>query len=525
MRKFVGALCALMTMVLISMGSVVRAEEVTLIIPQLSEPKTLSPSFAADTGGYHPGSNIYSHLVVMDWGILEGTSAYGDLAESWEYSADAKRVTFKLHENVKWHDGVPLTSADVKFTFDTIIANKYTFASYLSNVDKITTPDDYTVVIDLKVPDVAFVPMQAQAAGWTGKIYPKHLWEGQGGFDKGPYVNNPIGSGPFKFKEWVRGSHVELTANPDYFRGKPAVDRLIFKVISDKNVARAEFEAGTFPYLPYDYSPPLAEFAAFQKDPNLEVILNGSHYGRDIQLNTKREPLNKLKVRQAIAFAIDRDAMSTLAFFGLWQPAQYATVDTQKKWRNDAAKFPDHDKAKAEALLDEAGYPRKDGGWRFELSVTNPSFAGSVGIAEVLVQQLRAVGIKANWDKYDNSTWYSKMGERDFDISVYFTRYAPDPDAYSEHFGTDGGRNFMGYSNPEFDKLAVAARAETVFEERKKYYQEMQAMLVRDLPYINLFNVLQPSLLRPGWTGFNVQPSGFNKSITWFGYSSVKPPQ
>ena len=79
--------------------------------------------------------------------------------------------------------------------------------------------------------------MQAQAAGWTGKIYPKHLWENQDGFDKGPYVNNPIGSGPFKFKKWVRGSHVELEANKEYFRGKPEIDRLIFKAVSDKNVA------------------------------------------------------------------------------------------------------------------------------------------------------------------------------------------------------------------------------------------------------------------------------------------------
>ena len=146
-------------------GTLVQGKEITLIVPQLSDAKTLSPSFAADTGGYHPTSNIYSHLVVMDWGILEGTSAYGDLAKSWEYSDGAKSVTFYLHENVKWHDGKKVTSNDVKFTFDTMMERKYPFAKYLSNVKKISTPDDYTLVIDLKKPDVAFVAMQAQAAG------------------------------------------------------------------------------------------------------------------------------------------------------------------------------------------------------------------------------------------------------------------------------------------------------------------------------------------------------------------------
>ena len=125
-------------------GTIVQGKEITLIVPQLSDAKTLSPSFAADTGGYHPTSNIYSHLVVMDWGILEGTLAYGDLAKSWKYSDDAKSVTFYLHENVKWHDGKKVTSNDVKFTFDTIMERKYPFAKYLSNVKKISTQNERT---------------------------------------------------------------------------------------------------------------------------------------------------------------------------------------------------------------------------------------------------------------------------------------------------------------------------------------------------------------------------------------------
>lgn len=498
--------------------------ETTLVVPQLDDPRTLSPNPAADTGAYGPGSSIYSHLVVMDWGVVAGTPAYGDLADSWEIGPDGKTYTFKLHPNIKWHDGQPLTSADIKFTYDRMIAKKYPYAAFLRDVEAIETPDANTLVIRLKAPNAAFVPMMAQAAGWTGKIYPKHLWEKEEGFDTGPYVNKPVGSGPFKFSRWDKGSAVELVANPDYFRGKPKVDRLIFRPIADANVARAEFDAEQFPHLPYDYAPPLAEVPALKADPTLEVVFTPSHYSRDIQLNLARAPLSDLKVRQAISYAIDRDAISRLGFNGFWKPAFHANVDTQTDWINKDVSFPAYDKAKAEALLDEAGLPRKDGKWRFAVSVTGPSYSDCRAINEVLVQQLREVGIDAKLEAFDQATWFRRMQDKNFDISCYFTRYGPDPDAYREHFGTGGPRNFMGYSNAAFDELGAKAAAISDKAERKKYYAEMQAMLVRDVPYINLFNEQKTSLVRKGWSGFPLQESGYDKSVTWFGYYGVKPP-
>lgn len=498
--------------------------ETTLVVPQLDEPRTLSPDPAADTGAYGPGSSIYSHLVVMDWGVVAGTPAYGDLADSWDISPDGKVYTFKLHPNIKWHDGQPLTSADIKFTYDRMIAKKYPYSAFLKDVEAIETPDANTLVIKLKNPNAAFVPMMAQAAGWTGKIYPKHLWEKEEGFDTGPYVNKPVGSGPFKFARWDKGSAVELVANADYFRGKPKIDRLIFRPIADANVARAEFDAEQFPHLPYDYAPPLAEVPALQADPSLTVIFTPSHYSRDIQLNLAKAPLSDLKVRQAISYAIDRDAISRLGFNGFWKPAFHANVDTQIDWINRDVSFPAYDKAKAEALLDAAGLPRKDGKWRFAVSVTGPSYSDCRAINEVLVQQLREVGIDAKLEAFDQATWFRRMQEKNFDISCYFTRYGPDPDAYREHFGTGGQRNFMGYSNAQFDELGAKAAALTDKAERKKYYADMQAMLVRDVPYINLFNEQKTSLARKGWTGFPLDESGYNKSVTWFGYYGVTPP-
>ena len=159
---------------------------------------------------------------------------------------------------------------------------------------EITVPDDQTVVLHLIDAEVGFVPMLAQVSTWTAKIYPKHLWEGQDGFDTGPLVNAPIGSGPFKFSRWEKGGLVELEANKDYFRGAPKVDRLVFRQITDVNVARAEFDSGRLQFLNYEYAPPLAEIPALQRDPKVKVVFTPSHFSRDIQLNLKKAPLDKL---------------------------------------------------------------------------------------------------------------------------------------------------------------------------------------------------------------------------------------
>jgi peptide/nickel transport system substrate-binding protein len=496
-----------------------------LTVIQTGEPRSLSPNFAADTGAYGPTSNIYSHLVTLDWGVAAGTAAYGDLAESWDVSDDGLTYTFHLYEGVLWHDGEPLTSADVKFTFDTMIERSYPYAAYLRGIVDIATPDDHTVVITLEEPNGAFVPMMAQGSVWTGKIYPRHLWEDQDGFDSGPYVNAPIGSGPFIFREWVRGSHVELEANPNYFRGAPNIDGIVFRVVSDASVARAEFDAGNIVFLPYDYAPPYAEIPLLERDETIQIIHTPSHYSRDIQFNLEREPLGDRDVREAIAMAIDREAISRLAFAGEWEPAYHANVESQTDWFNHDVQFPGFDPEEAERLLDEAGYPRGASGWRFGLSITNPVFADCTAIMEVLVQQLRSVGIEARWDQYDQGTWFTRVQEGDFDITCYFTRYGPDPDAYAEHFETGGPRNFMRYSNPEFDELVARGRTTLAYEERREIYDRIQEILVEDMPYVNLFNESKMSLIRAGWSGFNVQESGYDRSMTWFGYYAVEPPE
>jgi peptide/nickel transport system substrate-binding protein len=519
------ALALMLLLAVASVPTIVHAQQpAVLVVPQGGEPRTMSPNFASDSFGFAPQSNVYGTLVALDWGVIKGTSAYGDLAESWTTSDDGKTVTFKLHRNVTWHDGRPVTAHDVKFTFDMIIRKRYPAFVVLRNVSAITVPDDHTVVLTLVEPEVSFVPMLAQVSSWTAKIYPRHLWEGQDGFDTGPNVNNPIGFGPFRFVRWERGGVVELEANATYFRGRPQVDRLIFRPITDPVVARAEFDAGRIPILPFDFAPPMAEIAALQRDRNLRVVFTASHFSRDIQLNMRKAPLDNLMVRQAIAHAIDRDAMNRLAFSGLWKPAVHANVDTQGDWVNRNARFPAHNRAEAERLLDQAGLPRGAGGWRFAVSVTHPNQTDCRAMMEVLVQQLRTVGINARLEQFDQTTWFRRMGEGNFDISCYFTRYGPDPDSFREHFATGGGRNFMGFSNPEVDRIALQASTMRDNAARRPIYHRIQEIVTQQLPYINLFDEQKTTLVRQGWRGFSIEEEGFNTSMTWFGFYAVRPP-
>jgi peptide/nickel transport system substrate-binding protein len=143
---------------------------------------------------------------------------------------------------------------------------------------------------------------------------------------------------------------------------------------------------------------------------------------------------------------------------------------------------------------------------------------------EVLVQQLRQVGINAKLEQFDQATWFRRQAEKQFDISCYFTRYGPDPDAFREHFMTGGGRNNMSYSNPELDEIAQRAATLQDKEERKRLYHRIQDIIITDLPYINLFNEQKTTVIRAGWSGFNTEPETFDKALTWFGYYTVTPP-
>jgi len=494
----------------------------TLRTCNLGEPKTLNPCWSMDSGGFWSCGNIFSRLVAMD----VGCEPYPDLAESWDISPDYKTFTFKLRENALWHDGKPVTSADVKYTYETMIEKGYPGKTYLKLVDEITTPDEHTVVIKLTEPAVAFVPMLALAGNWYMHILPKHVYEGED-WQTGPHADNPVGSGPFKLESWTRGSHITLVANEDYYLGAPYLDKLVVRFIPDVQVAIQAFKAGELDYLPYDYMPPYAELPQWETDSTVRIVKGLWIYGENLTFNLARKPFSDIRVRRAIAMGIDRDAINKIAFDDYWVTTMNAGIPGVPQYVNPDAEYPAYDLAAAKQLLDDAGYPVKSSGYRFETTIMDPPYEYDHLLTEALIGQLTELGIKVTWNKYDWGTWFDKLSSCDFDMTVDYMRYAPDPQNYYDHFHSEGGRQFKNYSNPEVDELLELASKETDPEVRKQYYYEVQEHIVEDLPCIDLFNEVQIEFMRSNWFGNVYEPENFNKSMSWMGfyafYSSTPP--
>lgn len=255
------------------------------------------------------------------------------------------------------------------------------------------------------------------------------------------------------------------------------------------------------------------------------MVFTPSHYSRALHLNEAFGPCPDKRVRTAVAMAIDREAMSQLAFSGLWKPDYNANVDTEADWINRDAALPEFDRVGAEKLLDDAGYPRKDGGWRFSTEVVAQPLADCLAMLPVIVQQLRAVGIDARQKLSDQATYFATTFGGKWETSSYAPRFGPDPDAYREHFANTGARNYMHYSNKEVDELAAKAVTLPDPAARKPLYDRIQTLLVGDVAFVNLFNEQKTSLERPGWTGFPTDKDGYDTSMTWYGLFGVRPPE
>jgi len=493
-----------------------------LIFGGNSHPTTLNPNLQNEPGCNDVAGSVYSKLVVIDFGVTSGVQPYGDLARKIEVSEEGKIYTFHLFENVKFHDGKPLTSADVKYTYEEIIKNKFpAYGYFLRFVDKIETPDAYTVRLVLKEPNGAFLSQMAMAALWYASILPKHLYEGTD-WKTNPYNEKPIGSGPYKFKEWVKGSHVTLVRNEEWFRGRPYLDSIALRIIPDKVAGYNAFRAGEIHELRgLNHLPSYAEIPVLNKTAGLRLSHIASPYDRCIYFNLKKEPWNNIKVREAIAYAINREEVSKLGFFGTYPPLYYVGAFHMGDYLDKNLKFPSFDSKKAEQLLDEAGFGRKADGWRFKADFYNSPYADDTAVAEVVTEQLKKIGIDINRVQLDLGTWLGKVTKLEHDMTVYWVNYGADPASYADHFRAGGARNFMGYNNSRVNELLDKAVRFFDPEKRKPYYYDVQKILLEEKPWIPILNAQYFNAAWEDWKGFNWEPEGFGNAFSWFGYAAV----
>ncbi len=502
--------------VVLGMANVTPKRGGTLIIAYWGDPISFNPDAQIDDAGYGIYGSIFSKLVTLD----ASYNIIPDLAESWEVSKDGLTYTFHLRKDVKWQDGQPFTAADVVWTFDQIMSHKTAPAhANFADVKSVEAVNDYTVVINMKKPYSPFLGFLA----WYGTfIMPKHLYDitkngSPVDWLNNPYNQHPIGTGPFEFVKWVKGAYVILKKNPDYFLGEPYLDKIVFDEIPDQNTALQTFLNGG---ADYDDNVDISQLNLLKKAPGVVVYTSPSpsRYYLAFNVGRRESPFHNKEVRFAVAYALNRQEIFDRAIkYGQVAEGFYTPAI---KWAyNPDAKIPDYNIQEAEKLLDEAGYPLKNG-VRFKATLVYFQGQEWSDMATIIKEQLAKVGIEVQLEEYDLATYIQKvLNGGDFDLTLLDGFQGPDPDNLTLRVGTGGDINVMGYSNPAVDELLSKGAETSNIEERAKYYFEVQEILSQDLPIYPIAEVINTYVYKdyvedlpyelPGVVGFN------NYAKTW----------
>lgn len=473
----------------------------TVVVAVSSDPGGLNPAVTTQGGVHLICGSIFSGLVAQDFDL----NPVPDLAERWDVSPDGKTYTFYLAKNAEFHDGVPLTSDDVLFTFEELLLKYHsrTRASMGENLLRILTPDAHTVVFEFARPYAAFLQLIDVA---NAAIMPKHLYAGTEPLTN-PYNVKPIGSGPFKFQEWTKGDRITLVKNEKYFKtGKPYLDRVVYKVIPSSSSASIAFENGEIDYFT---NPSPLDLERLLKMPNVTVTEKGREGYATVEtvvLNTTRGPLADVRVRRAMAYAIDKNYIADKVAFGRGKPAT-GPISSALKWAHNpnVAKY-ERDLPLANQMLDAAGFKRDAGGVRFRLKyVYAQSYAK---VVEVLRDQLREVGIELDLQLLEFASAVDAVYiKKDFDLAFASFENGPDPDigvkrtVVSSNIGPIPFSNGASYRNPRVDKLFDLASAETDKQQRAAYYFEAQEILLTDVPYLWIYEPEGAAAYKSGLQG------------------------
>ncbi|MBL6602919.1 MAG: ABC transporter substrate-binding protein [Alphaproteobacteria bacterium] len=423
------------------------------------------------------------------------------LAESYEMSADGKTVTFKLRKNVRWHDGKPFTSADVKFTILEVLKKVHPRGpNSFREVSRIDTPDDHTAIFHLDNPAPY---MMRSFSAYESPMVPMHLLEGQD-VKSASLANNPVGTGPFKFVEWKKGQYIRLDKNEDYWQeGLPYLDRIVGRFIPDASTRTAAMENGEVMYAAYNAIPNIDAVRLKERD-DIGVTTDGYSMINPmalIEFNTIEGPFVDPAIRRAISTAIDRRFMIDTIFFGYGKPATSA-LSSNFKATNLHAAMPNYpetgDVAAANAMLDAAGYAKDANGVRMRAVLDIIPYGEDWRRAgEYLKQVMGDIGIEVELRYEDVPTWLKRVYHNyDFEMNINYFYQLPDPVlGVHRHYGTNQirqGTHFVNssrYSNPDLDALLDSGSKEPDAAKRTATYKEVQEILAQDMPVVNLFEL------------------------------------
>jgi peptide/nickel transport system substrate-binding protein len=453
-----------------------------------ADPVNLDPHLSSAYSTFEVLENVYNQLVGLD----DSLQIVPELAESWTVSDDKLTYTFKIRQGVTFHNGRALTADDVVYSYERI-RNPETqsgWAYLFDPVDKIEAPDESTVVISTKQ---IYAPLLTKLASQGTAIVPKEDVEA------GTLGQNPDGTGPFKFVEFVPADHLTIARNETYWEaGLPYLDQVIFKPIPDETVKQTNLETGNVDWT--DGVPAKDANDLMQSQDLVVQQVAGTSYTY-IGMNTTRKPLDDKRVRQAISYALDREEVAAIASYDLAAPSQ-SPIPEGNFWRSEYAPYA-QDVEKAKSLLNEAGL---GDGFQAEIMPAK-DYAETVRAAEAVQAQLQDVGIEITLRPLEWSTWLDEEGKGNYDMYICGWIGLVDPDDwfYAQQY-TKQIFNFTGYSNPELDNLLDQGRQELDPNKRKEIYDQVQQILVDDLPYIYLFTTAPVNAWQPYVKGYAVRP-------------------
>lgn len=431
------------------------------------EPDTLDPATSSIYTGAQVYDNIFSKLIDID----PDGKFYGVLANKWEQQ-DSKTWKFDLVDGVTFHNGEKFTGNDVKYTFTRILDPKTAsgYASLYDTIDTIEVTSPTEVVFHLKTP---FGPFLSNLAN-NGEIV------NQKAIESGDPARNPVGTGPFQFVQWVQGDHITLKKYPNYFQpDKPYLDQIEFRFLL---VDQSRIDSLSSGELDWVDAVPLQQLSALKNDPRFSYVTSPTAGIPDfLSLNTTAAPFDKPQVREAVAWALDREAIRAIAYSGAGEIG-VEEVASGSMWFDGEDPFkgaPDVEKAKS--LLAEAGYA--DGLTVEYLGL--PQYPELLKTGEVVREQLKAVGITMNIKQVDVSVWFGRFSKGDYQITSAYQERTIDPDNfYSLVIRSGGPINASNYSNPQVDKLIDEARTEVDESKRQTLYTQIRNIVRKDAPVI-----------------------------------------
>ena len=444
-----------------------------------------------------PATKMFEGLLTYDFEL----NPQPMLAESWEVSADGLTYTFKLRQNVKWHDGEPFDAEDVIYSLTKFIPDVHPRSRPTFERAEVTAPDAHTVVLTLKEP---YGPMIRSFDAIGAPMVPQHVYDVETPIRENEANRAPVGTGPFKFAEWRSGEYIHLVRNDDYWLdGRPYLDEIYYRFVPDSASRALALETGQA-QLATQNDIELVDVGRLAAMPHLEVTTKGWEWGAPIswlEMNIRRAPFDDVRFRKAVMFALDREFIRDSIFFGLASTPTGPIHSSSPFYTADVPTY-EHDKEKAKALLDEMGLAPNASGVRAEIGLLGLPYGELWDrLSQYIRQALSEVGIAVTIETADVAGWGSRISNWETDMSTTFLTTLSDPAlGVARSYITENQRkgvlftNTSGYSNPEVDRLFAMAANEANEETRRDLYHQVQKIVADEVALAWLVELQWPTI-------------------------------